>query len=100
MQDVSGLSLSFIIERTVFLLDRLRNNDAELFVLAEKRGKKEDSNLLNYYNELLDRGKYFVTSQRIKNYFNGFEFKAKSENIIGLQLSVLIAYPIIWTYFV
>lgn len=65
-----------------------------MFVLAEKRGKKEDSNLLNYYNELLDRGTYFVTSQRIKNYFKGFEFKAKSENIIGLQLSDLIAYPI------
>lgn len=96
LQDVYGLSLSFIIERTIFFLDsrKVDLKDIELHIIAEKRGKKEDSCLLNYYNEVLDRGTYFVNSGRIKNYFKDFEFKAKVDDIIGLQIADLIAYPI------
>ncbi|HBL33126.1 MAG TPA: DUF3800 domain-containing protein [Porphyromonadaceae bacterium] len=97
LSDVYSLSLSFIIERTVFLLDGLKKDlgdDIELNVIAEKRGKKEDGNLLNYYNELLDRGTYFVNKNRIKKYFKTFQFKKKSEDITGLQIADLSAYPI------
>ena len=92
--DVYGLSLSYIIERTVFFLDSLNNKDIELYIYAEKRGKKEDNSLLGYYNEVLDRGTYFVSSSRIKAYFKSFEFKDKRDNIIGLQIADLAAYPI------
>ena len=91
--DVYGLSLSFIIERTVFFLDSQKNK-VELYVCAEKRGKKEDAELLRYYNEILDRGTYFVHSSRIKTYFKSFEFKDKRDDVIGLQISDLAAYPI------
>ena len=93
LSDVYGLSLSYIIERTVFFLDR-RKKDIELHVYAEKRGKKEDMSLLEYYNTVLDRGTYFVNSSRIKTYFKSFEFKGKQDNIIGLQIADLAAYPI------
>jgi len=92
--DVYGLSLSYIIERTIFFLDGLNKHGIELYTYAEKRGKKEDTALLNYYNEVLDRGTYFVKPLRIKTYFKSFEFKDKKENIIGLQIADLAAYPI------
>ena len=94
LNDVYGLSLSYIMERVIFYLDSQKQTDIELFTIAEKRGKKEDSALLNYYNEVLDRGSYFVSSQRIKNYFKSFDFRNKKENIIGLQIADLAAYPI------
>ncbi len=97
LSDVYAISLSFIIERTVFLLDRApktAKNPVEIHVVAERRGKKEDQGLLDYYNELLVKGTYFVNKKRINNYFKSFQFKKKNEDIIGLQVSDLIAYPI------
>ncbi|MDR2937987.1 MAG: DUF3800 domain-containing protein [Prevotellaceae bacterium] len=94
LSDVYGLSLSYIIERTVFFLDSQSCAEAELHIFAEKRGKREDAALLKYYNEVLDRGTYFVSPPRIKSYFKSFTFKGKWENIIGLQVADLAAYPI------
>lgn len=94
--DVYGLSLSFVMERTVALLDGLnqKDNPIELEVFVEKRGKKEDGNLLKFYNEVLDRGTYYVNPQRMKTYFKACHFEWKKANINGLQLSDLVAYPI------
>ena len=50
--------------------------------------------LLDYYNELLDKGTYFLMDKRIKTYFKTFQFKAKAENIVGLQVAGLAAYPL------
>jgi hypothetical protein len=49
---------------------------------------------LSYYNELLDRSTYFVNKNRIKTYFKTFQFKKKSEDITGLQIADIVAYPI------
>ena len=64
LNDVYGLSLSYIMERVVFYLDSLGLTDIELCTIIEKRGKKEDASLLNYYNQLLDTGTYWVDSHR------------------------------------
>ena len=94
LHDVYGLSLSFIMERTVFYLDKMNRGNINLIVNVEKRGKKEDKRLLDYYNQLLDRGTYWVTPKRIKDYFKSFEMHWKKEDIIGLQIADLVAYPI------
>ena len=94
VNDVYGLSLSYIMERTVFYLDSLGKKDIHLSTIVESRGKKEDKALLDYYNKVSDRGTYWVTSARIKQYFRQFEIRKKSEDIIGLQVADLIAYPI------
>ena len=94
LNDVYGQSLSFIIERTVFYLDGVGESDIELTTIIEKRGKKEDTALLAYYNSLIDRGTYWVTAERIKEYFKSFQMKAKQEDIVGLQVADLVAYPI------
>ncbi|GHT51962.1 hypothetical protein AGMMS49982_10920 [Bacteroidia bacterium] len=92
--DVYAVSLSYIIERSVFFLDGQAQSAADLCAYAEKRGTKEDASLLNYYNEVLDRGTYFVKPERIRQYFKSFEFRSKKENLIGLQISDIAAYPI------
>jgi hypothetical protein len=64
----------------------------EIFV--EERGKKEDQMLLAHFNSILDRGTFFVQSDRFKNKIKKFSFHGKKDNIIGLQLADLCAYPL------
>lgn len=94
LNDVYGLSLSYIMERVVFYLDSVVKDNIELRTVIERRGKKEDKSLLNYYNQLLDRGTYWVNGERMREYFKRFDMRWKSENVIGLQVADLIAYPI------
>ncbi len=94
LNDVYGLSLSFIMERAVFYLDSRHDPDAQLHIIVEKRGKREDASLLSYYNRVFDRGTDYVEALRFKRYFKGFEFRDKKEDIVGLQIADLAAYPI------
>ena len=91
--DVYGLSLSYLIERSIFCVDNKESN-AEISIVVERRGKKEDNKLLNYYNGLRNRGTKWVSSERLRSRIGGFNFNYKSDNIIGLQIADLIAYPI------
>ncbi|HMG16242.1 MAG TPA: DUF3800 domain-containing protein [Saprospiraceae bacterium] len=43
---------------------------------------------------MLSRGTGFVAPQRLKDYWLMINFKSKKENINGIQLADLIAYPI------
>lgn len=92
-EDVYGLSLSYLIERSIFCVDNKEDN-AEISIIVERRGKKEDNKLLNYYNGLRNRGTKWVDSERLRSRVRSFSFKHKSDNIIGLQIADLIAYPI------
>ena len=95
LTDVYALSLSFIMERAVFYMDDVAKNESvQLKTIIEKRGKKEDKALSAFYDALLSKGTYWVTPERIKNYFKEFEMRAKKEDIIGLQIADLVAYPI------
>lgn len=95
LNDVYALSLSFIMERAVFYLDDISNGkEIYLKTIIEKRGKKEDKALAAYYDALLSKGTYWVTAQRIKNYFKSFEMRMKKDDVIGLQIADLVAYPI------
>ena len=49
---------------------------------------------LNYYNGLRNRGTKWVTAERLRTRIGDFGFKNKKDNIIGLQIADLIAYPI------
>ena len=98
LEDVYGIALSSIIERTVQMLDEEQKKIApekiELHVIVEKRGKREDTLLINHYNKLFDIGTFYVQPERIKTYFKSFRFESKSENIHGLEFADLLAYPI------
>lgn len=92
-EDVYGLSLSYLIERSIFCVDNL-DQAGEISIVVERRGRKEDSKLLNYYNGLRNRGTKWVKAERLRSRIASFSFKQKRDNIIGLQIADLIAYPI------
>lgn len=93
--DVYGQSLSLLVERAIFYIDDLKIEEGvDLQIIAEMRGKKEDRNLLSYYNQLRDKGTYWVTPERLQSYVKRFDFVPKRDNVIGLQIADLIAYPI------
>lgn len=94
-EDVYGLSLSYIIERSIFYIDNVSKDEApEIFIVVERRGKKEDNKLLNYYNGLRNRGTKWIAADRLRTRIRDFGFKKKKDNLIGLQIADLIAYPI------
>ena len=42
---------------------------------------------MEQYNRIKDLGTYFVSADRFKNRINSFDFVAKKDNIIGLQIA-------------
>jgi len=92
-KDPYALSLSFIIERLIFCLNTL-NAEATVEIVIEERGKKEDRLLLSHFNSTMDKGTYYVSSERLKKKVVKFEYYAKKDNITGLQIADLCAYPL------
>ena len=92
-EDVYGLSLKYLIERAIFCMDD-NINAGTLDIYIERRGIKQDRALLNYYNRLRATGTKWITPERLVSRLGRFIFSYKKENIIGLQLADLIAYPI------
>ncbi len=92
--DVYELALSFVIERAVFYLDSLGDFQKKVEIVIEKRGKKEDKKLEEHFQRLLSRGTGYVSPERLMNLELKILFKDKKENINGLQLADLLAYPI------
>lgn len=92
-KDPYSLALSFVIERLIFCLDKTDRNSI-IEILVEKRGNKEDLMLLSHFNSTMDRGTYYVSSERLKRKFVKFGFHAKKENVVGLQVADLCAYPL------
>lgn len=91
--DVYEIALSFILERTVFCLDEIKDCDS-LEIIIEKRGKKEDAKLANHLNKLNQVGTFYVDAERMKKYSIKHSFLHKRQNNNGLQISDLLAYPI------
>lgn len=92
--DVYQISLSFVIERAIFCLDGKSGDNKKLSISIEKRGKKEDNSLNAYFHRLLQVGTYYVDNRRMQDYNLTLAFKDKKQDIFGLQLSDLVAYPI------
>ncbi|WP_158990814.1 DUF3800 domain-containing protein [Mucilaginibacter sp. L196] len=90
---VYEISLSFIIERTVFYLDDTPTNN-NVQIVIERRGKKEDKKLTEHWQKLMARGTGYISPERLKYLGLKLNFRSKSQNVNGLQLADLIAYPI------
>lgn len=88
-----NISLAFILERLIFCLDE-KDKLSEVDIKFERRGKLEDKQLLSQYNSILDRGTYYVSPQRLSDKISSFEGFLKRDNIIGLQIADLCAYPL------
>lgn len=86
------LSLTFVLERSIFLTDRL--NCGKIEVIAEARGKKEDAKLHDQYQIILSNGTEFVNSERFVKKLTDIKFEKKDQNVVGTQLCDLVAYPL------
>lgn len=86
-----SLTLTFIMERFRHFLCSLRKTG---YVIVESRGKKENQSLLADFNSILTRGTAFLTPGQFTPYIKGLSFYNKSQNISGLQLADLCAYPL------
>jgi len=93
-ENVYQLSLSYVIERSIFALDDKKSSDEPVSIIIEKRGKKEDNELKDYFNKILQRGTGYVDTLRLNLHRLEMGFKDKKEDISGLQLADLLAYPI------
>ncbi len=91
--DVYEIALSFILERTIFCLDS-KPDVTILEIGIEKRGSKEDQKLARHIETIRSRGTYYVKGKRFQNLGSKPHFFAKKENISGLQIADLLAYPI------
>ena len=89
-KDPYSISLTFIVERLIFCLDKY----AVVEIKVEKRGKREDETLLSHYNSVYDRGTYYVSRERMQERIKSFWFFGKSDNLVGLQIADLCAYPL------
>ncbi len=92
-EDVYGLSLSYLLERSIFCVDD-NEKEAIIDVVFEKRGKIEDRTLTQFYNGLRVTGTKWVTPERLCERIGAFTARSKKDNLIGLQIADLIAYPI------
>lgn len=91
--DIYEIALSFVIEQAIVVLQNI-DSTAQLSIVIEKRGKKEDKQLDDHFQKLLAVGTGILTSEQVNQFNLSFTFRNKKENINGLQLADLVAYPI------
>ncbi len=94
--DVYEFALSFLVEEAIFCIEKTKNDSEKPFlkVVIEKRGDKEDAKLALHFQRILSRGTVRVKKERMKNMDFDIEFKDKKDNLNGLQMADLVAYPI------
>lgn len=75
-------------------MDDEKEATKDLNIIIEKRGKLEDKKLDEHFQRLISRGTALISSDRIKKLEPHISFKSKIDDINGLQLADLLAYPI------
>ena len=89
---VYEISVSSIIDETIRDISSF-NENYSLKLIFERRGKSEDKSLLNYIIALKSNGTQNYTGEDLSKLNLDVDFKDKKENVNGLQIADLIAYP-------
>lgn len=86
------LCLTFLLERYRGVLMFVKGKGD---VMAESRGAKEDMALKQVYQEVWERGTFYIPRQEFQKVLTSKELKVrkKEHNIAGLQLADLLAHP-------
>lgn len=71
-----------------------KDPNSELAIVIERRGQKEDKQLDDHFQRLCARGTGKLTAGQLHEVSPTFTFRNKKENINGIQLADLVAYPI------
>ena len=91
--DVYEVALSFVVEQSIIALHSM-DAVTNLSIVIEKRGRKEDKQLDDHFQRIAGKGTGRLTAEEVNKCNPTFTFKNKKENINGLQLADLVAYPI------
>ena len=86
-------SLTFLCERSISCIGD-GHKDHSLHFCLEKRGNKKDRDLKKVYTKIVRYGTDFKSTNDFKVCHPNLFFRAKNQNINGLQLADLCAYPI------
>jgi len=86
--DPYEVCFSFIIEQLVLHMNK-NDPEAQCTLVFERRGKKEDHQIISHFNKIRDAGTGSLDSKTIQQTIAGCELSAKWENQIGLQCADL-----------
>jgi hypothetical protein len=90
-QDPYDLCFKFILERSIMFIGR--KSDRVKFHF-ESRETHNDNRLRNIFDHFCNTKQSFFIEEEIKSKLDGIYFSKKLENIPGIQIADLIAYPI------
>ena len=85
------LALEFTLEHLLHFMES--HGETQLPVVAEARGRKEDNSLEQVFYRVLSRGTDNVPGERFQQLDCPLAFQSKKNNIAGVQLADLSAYP-------
>jgi len=85
------LALEFTLERVLYFL--WGEKEFQLPIVAEARGKQEDKSLELAFLRILSSGTRFVKAEDFKTLNCSIVFRSKRDNIGGIQMADLCAYP-------
>jgi hypothetical protein len=92
--DVYEIALSYLFEKSLNVLFDAYRNNFQLQIFIERRGRKEDQKLSEHFQRIKSRGTKSFEADFLKKHVSDIEFKYKRNDINGLQLADLAAYPI------
>lgn len=85
------LALEFTMERLIHFMEA--HGETRLPVVAEARGRREDNSLEQVFYRILSQGTENVPGERFRKLDCPLAFQSKKNNIVGVQLADLCAYP-------
>jgi hypothetical protein len=85
------LALEFTLERLLHFMES--RGETRLPVVAEARGRKEDNSLEQVFYRVLSKGTANISGERFGRLDCPLAFQSKKNNIAGVQLADLSAYP-------
>ncbi|NUM56756.1 MAG: DUF3800 domain-containing protein [Candidatus Hydrogenedentes bacterium] len=86
------VALEYSFERVLHFMES--NNESHLPVIAEARGRNEDNELRASFHELMTKGTFYQSATRFRQLVCPLVFRRKNDNIAGIQLADLCAYPV------
>ena len=86
-----NLCLRFILERTIMFLGRFKE---KMVFRIESRETHNDKKLAEVYEKFRSSNHQLFSKEEIQSKFTDLSFNQKSQNIAGMQIADLTAYPI------
>lgn len=86
------VALEYSFERILHFMES--KGETALPVIAEARGAQEDDALRASFYQLMTNGTYYNGAARFRKLNCPISFRGKQDNICGIQLADLCAYPI------